>query len=261
VTNYLLMTENNNSLNSMEAKAMKPLIAIACKHRETSNEVYIGVEYNVVVLENGGIPLLVTSGMGETLLEEMLHYCGGLLLTGGSDIDPVLYGGERTAGDTPALFDRKQDDFDMKLTQLALTRNIPILAVGRGMQLINVILGGTLYQDISREFPNAGIHKTEPNRNQQMHRVILRSDTRMMDLLGKEVLTNSDHHQAIRDLGGNLVISGMSTDGIIESIEYCRNDRWMIGVQWHPERNNITAMQPLLTEFIRQAAQGSEEKL
>jgi putative glutamine amidotransferase len=245
----------------MEAKVMKPLIAIACKHREISNEVYIGVEYNVAVLENGGIPLLVTFGMGETLLKEMLHYCRGLLLTGGSDLDPVLYGGKRTDGDTLALFDRKQDDFDMKLTQLALTRNIPILAIGRGMQLLNVILGGTLYQDIDREYPNAGIHKIEPNRNPQMHRVILRNDTRMIELLGKEVLTNSDHHQAIRDLGGNLVISGVSTDGIIESIEYSRNDRWMIGVQWHPERSNITAMQPLLTEFIRQAAHGHEEEL
>jgi putative glutamine amidotransferase len=233
----------------MEAEVMKPLIAIACKHRKNANEVYLGVEYNVAVLENGGIPLLVTSGMGETLLEEVLYYCRGLLLPGGSDLDPRLYGGKRTTGD----FDRMQDDFDMKLTQLALTRNIPILAIGRGMQLINVIFGGTLYQDLVREDPNAGAHKSESTYNLQMHRVILRSDTRMIGILGKEVLTNSDHSQAVRDLGGNLVISGMSTDGVIESIEYSRNDRWIVGVQWHPELTNITAMQPLLSEFIHQA--------
>jgi putative glutamine amidotransferase len=239
---------------------MKPLIAIACKHRETANEVYIGVEYNVAVLENGGIPLLVASGMDGALQEQMLNCCHGLLLTGGSDIDPGLYGGSRTIDDTPVQFDRRQDNFDMKLTQIALTRNLPILAVGRGMQLLNVILGGTLYQDIGREFLNAGTHKSEPSCNSQMHRVILRSETKIIDLLGKEILTNSEHHQAVRDLGGNLVTSGMSTDGIIESIEYNRNDRWIIGVQWHPERSNITAMQPLLTEFIRQAVSVCEEK-
>jgi putative glutamine amidotransferase len=249
------------NMNVREAGTMKPLVAIACKHRETANEVCIGAEYNVVVLENGGIPLLVAPGMGETLLEEVFHYCHGLLLPGGNDIDPGLYGGKRMGGDTPGLFERKQDDFDMKLIQLALMRNLPILGIGRGMQLVNVILGGTLYQDLNREYPNVANHQSELNHNLQMHRVILKSETRLIELLGKEILTNSDHHQAVRDLGGNLVISGMSTDGIIEAIEYNRKDRWIVGVQWHPELSNITAMQPLLIEFIRQVVEAQEEQL
>ncbi|MGD8399963.1 MAG: type 1 glutamine amidotransferase [Bacillota bacterium] len=239
---------------------MKPLIAIACKHRETANEVCIGAGYNVVVLESGGIPLLLAPGMDEALLDEVFHYCRGLLLPGGNDIDPGLYGGKRMIGEMTAFFERKQDDFDMKLIRLALTRNLPILAIGRGMQLINVILGGTLYQDLSHDYPNAANHQSEPNHNLQMHRVILRSETRLIELLGKEILTNSNHHQAVRELGGCLVISGMSTDGIIEAIEYSRSDRWIVGVQWHPELSNITSMQPLLREFISQAEMASEEK-
>jgi putative glutamine amidotransferase len=239
---------------------MKPLIALTGKHREKSNETYIEAEYNMVVLENDGMPFLITYGLSDYFLEQMVYYCQGLLITGGGDLDPGLYGGARTTSGNNVVFDRRQDDFDLKIIQLALRRNLPILAIGRGMQLLNVVFGGTLYQDISREVPNAGNHQTTENgRNPQTHRVVLREDTLIIGLLGKELLTNSDHHQAVKELGGNLVVSGMSTDGVIEAIEYGRSDRWLVGVQWHPERSNITSMQPLMAELIRQA-KGREEK-
>jgi putative glutamine amidotransferase len=238
---------------------MKPLIALTGKRRETSNESYIEAEYNVAVLENDGMPFLVTYGLNDYFLEQMLYYCQGLLVTGGGDLDPGLYGGERATSGNNVVFDRRQDDFDLKIIQLALRRNLPVLAIGRGMQLLNVVFGGTLYQDIAREVPNSGNHQTETGRNPQTHRVVLRDDTLIIELLGKELLTNSYHHQAVKQLGGNLVVSGMSTDGVIEAIEYSRSDRWLVGVQWHPERSSITSMQPLMAELIRQA-KGREEK-
>lgn len=228
---------------------MKPLIGVACRHRQSPYEAYMEVDYNNAILENGGIPYLVVAVSNEYLMEEMINYCHGLLLPGGMDIDPGLYGGKRNGN---IYFDRKQDDFEIKLVQLALKAELPILAIGRGMQLLNVVLGGTLFQDIGSEVLNASTHQTEANRSPQMHRVVLRGGTRAIDILGKEVLVNSFHHQAIKDLGGNIAISGISTDGIIESIEYNRSDRWIVGVQWHPERVNVTSMQPLFAEFFSQ---------
>ncbi|HYH04131.1 MAG TPA: gamma-glutamyl-gamma-aminobutyrate hydrolase family protein [Bacillota bacterium] len=231
---------------------MKPLIGVACKHRQSPFEAYMEVDYNQAILENGGIPYHIVAGASEYLLEEVVNYCQALLLPGGADIDPGLYGGKRNG---KVNFDRKQDDFEIKLIQLALKNGLPILAVGRGMQLLNVVFGGTLFQDIGTEVLNAAVHQTENSQCPQMHRVVLRDGTRALDIFGKEVLVNSNHHQAIKDLGGSIAISGISTDGIIESIEYNRRDRWIVGVQWHPERANVTSMQPLYAEFFNQARQ------
>ncbi|HEY8463391.1 MAG TPA: gamma-glutamyl-gamma-aminobutyrate hydrolase family protein, partial [Bacillota bacterium] len=197
-----------------------------------------------------GIPYLITAGTNEYLMEEMINYCQGLMLPGGADIDPGLYGGKRNAN---IIFDRKQDDFEIRLIQLALKKELPILGVGRGMQLLNVIFGGTLFLDIGTEVLNAAAHQSGTNQSPTMHRVVLRGGTRALEILGKEVLVNSFHHQAIKDLGSNIAISGISTDGIIEAIEYNQSNRWIIGVQWHPERVNVTSMQPLFSEFFNQA--------
>lgn len=234
---------------------MKPLIGVACKHRQSPSEAYMEVDYNHAILENGGIPYYIVAESNEYLLEEAVNYCQGLLLPGGADIDPGLYGGKR---DGKIKFDRKQDDFEIKLIQNALKIGLPILAVGRGMQLLNVVFGGTLFQDIGTEVLNAAVHQSENNQCPQMHRVVLREGTRALDIFGKEVLVNSYHHQAIKDPGGNIAVSGISTDGIIESIEYNRKDRWIVGVQWHPERANVTSMQALFAEFFGQARQISK---
>jgi putative glutamine amidotransferase len=189
-------------------------------------------EYPRAVEKAGGVPLLFAPGRPDEV-GTLLDRVDGLLLSGGSDIDPAIY------GETPhptTQWVRERDDFELGLTREALARDMAILAICRGHQVLNVALGGTLVQDIPSQRPGAAAHAPKDiARWDVAHEVEILPDTRLRAIVGRDVLgVNSTHHQAVGALGNGLRLTARSRDGIVEGIESAPH-RFAIGVQWHPE--------------------------
>jgi putative glutamine amidotransferase len=124
--------------------------------------------------------------------------------------------------------------FELALLKLAIQRRLPVLGICGGMQLVNVALGGTLYQDLPRELPGARSHQQDTDRSQPHHPIDVKLGTSLADSVGKgQLMVNSTHHQAVAVLGAGLVASAVAPDGVVEAIE--TNDGSVVGVQWHPE--------------------------
>ncbi len=175
-------------------------------------------------------PLLVTPGMQRATLEALLGASGGLCLTGGGDIDPARYGQE-PAGTKMDSVIAARDSTEIAALAIADDLGLPVLAICRGMQLLNVARGGTLKQDIP------GHSQTDDGtaRNAPTHGVRISAGTRLATIIGAtELRTNSMHHQAVGELAGSLVETGWAEDGIIEAVEET-GTRFVVGVQWHPE--------------------------
>jgi putative glutamine amidotransferase len=171
--------------------------------------------------------------------DAMLDGMAGLILTGGEDVDPTLYG----SAPHPALGDvhLARDAFEIALVRAAQARRLPTLAICRGAQVANVALGGTLLQDLPTEQPAALAHDGKWGRTERVHGLRLATDSRLAEALGASALTtNSLHHQAIARLGTGLVAVGHAPDGVVEGVEWAGNDWWMVGVQWHPEELTAT---------------------
>jgi putative glutamine amidotransferase len=132
--------------------------------------------------------------------------------------------------------DSARDAFELALFQAARERGVPILGICRGLQLINVALGGTLWQDLPSERRGSGEHDPTTPRDTRVHPVTLLPESRVARALGTTALTpNSFHHQGIRDLAPGLVATGWAADGLIEAVEATEGDGWLLAVQWHPE--------------------------
>jgi putative glutamine amidotransferase len=189
-------------------------------------------DYVRAVEQAGGLPLVLAGRP-----EDAPHYVErmqALLLTGGADIDPAHYGEPRHQTVTDVHPGR--DAFELALVGEALRRDLPILAICRGHQLLNVATGGTLFQDIPSQVQAAADHDPDTERWEVCHEVEVLPGTRLRSILGRDrVAVNSFHHQAVKDLGRGLVTSARGADdGIIEGMEM-PDRRFAIGVQWHPE--------------------------
>lgn len=188
---------------------------------------------------------------------DMLEGMDGLMLTGGEDIDPALYGAARhpTVEDVHA----QRDAFEIALVRAAQERKLPTLAICRGIQIANVALGGTLVQDIPSEWPDALSH--ENVRDQRTHTVVIAPSSRLAKLLGaEEIEVNSVHHQAVGQLASGLAATAHAPDGIIEGAEWTADDWWLVGVQWHPEEMTSTKEpwdRKLFSAFASVAARGA----
>jgi putative glutamine amidotransferase len=190
-------------------------------------------DYVRSVERGGGLPLvLVPGGPGD--VGDILDRIDGLVLSGGSDIDPSLYG----EAPHPKLgrVIRERDDFELALCREALRRDRPILAICRGHQVLNVARGGTLVQDIPSVVVAGVDHDARSERWERSHEVRVLQGTRLREILGREtVAVNSFHHQAVDRLGEGLVVSARSSeDRVVEAIEM-PDRRFVVGVQWHPE--------------------------
>lgn len=200
-----------------------------------------------------GLPVILAPGVPGDAIEH-LDRLDGLMLTGGSDVDPVLYG----AKPHPRLGKvfRARDDFELALVREALRRDLPVLAICRGHQVLNVATGGTLIQDIPSELAGDVDHDPRRPRPERVHEVRILKGTRLRRLLGKETVgVNSFHHQGIGELGRGLVASAWSPDGLIEAVESPER-RFVVGVQWHPESfwDEPTGFQPLFHGLVVEAA-------
>jgi putative glutamine amidotransferase len=167
----------------------------------------------------------------------------GLLLTGGEDIHPAWYGAEAS----PHLYppNRERDLFELALFAAARQRELPILGICRGIQLVNVALGGTLFQDLPTERPGPVAHEPSGARDTRSHEVRLEEGSRAARALGRTTLSvNSVHHQAVDRLAGGLIASGWSADGLIEAVESPAEAPWLLAVQWHPEEMHADGTAP-----------------
>lgn len=170
---------------------------------------------------------------------ELVVQAGGLVLCGGYDVDPARYG-EEVLNDTVQVF-ADRDEMEWDLLTAARSAGTPTWCVCRGIQVLNVFLGGSLWQDLPAQLPTEIDHSVSEPKDALAHPVeVLRPDTGLGDLLSREAAhVNSRHHQAIKDLGEGLIPVARSADGILEAVEL-PGDWWVRGVQWHPE--NLIAL-------------------
>lgn len=186
----------------------------------------------LTALERAGARVRVLDAATD-LLPDGITGCDGILLTGGVDVDPALYGEDRH----PTVeTDSTRDDYELALAKLAMARDLPLLAICRGVQVLNVAAGGTLIQDLPSQHPSTTPHAVNEPRNAIAHDVTITADTCLSALLGRPsaIAVNSRHHQAVKDTAPDFVVSAVSPDGVIEAIER-PGASFCVGVQWHPE--------------------------
>jgi putative glutamine amidotransferase len=183
----------------------------------------------------GACPILIPLGLAENRLQEILSKVDGLLFSGGGDVHPERYNSQ-----IHPLVDRVDPDRDrveIYLVNEAIQKEIPFLGICRGLQVINVALGGTIYEDILDQRLNSIRHDYSPGKPRQYlaHTVDIEAESRLAQLLGKSTThVNSLHHQGIKDLAPNLKVNATASDGLIEAFEV-KNYRFGLAVQWHPE--------------------------
>jgi putative glutamine amidotransferase len=215
----------------------------------------VNAAYVQALLAAGGVPLILSPLMGASLSGRALDGVDGLLLTGGEDIEPSWYGAQPSPLLSPPSRDR--DLFELALFAVARQRELPILGICRGIQLINVALGGTLFQDLPSERPGTVNHRPDGARDARSHRVRLQRGSRAADALGgASVTVNSSHHQAIRDLAPHLIATGWSDDDLAEAAESPVGAPWLLAVQWHPEEMHADGRAPdrgLFAALVREA--------
>jgi putative glutamine amidotransferase len=240
-----------------------PLIAVGGVTRkwDGSDRTGVNAAYVKSVLAAGGAPLVLSPLLGPSLAARVLAGVDGVLLTGGEDVHPAWYHAEPS----PHLFppSRERDLFELALFAAARQTGLPILGICRGIQLVNVAMGGTLYQDIPSERPGPVDHNPAAERQHRTHAVRLEPGSRAEAALGSAPLAvNSFHHQAIRDLAKGLIATGWTDDGLIEAVESGPGAPWLLAVQWHPEEMFAEANAPdggLFRALVEEASRRESE--
>lgn len=206
------------------------------------------ITYPQAVWAAGGTPILLPCAPTTENRAEIISMLDGLLVPGGADVDPALYGEEKA--DVCGATFKNEDEYDMALIKEAVKQGKPILATCRGLQIMNVLYGGTLYQDIPSQKPSDITHSMGENYKENYHHVTLEPDSHLARILGSsEVTANTSHHQAIKDMCEGFRVVGRAPDGIIEAIE--NEDGSIICVQWHPERMQEFEMyRELFKDFV-----------
>ncbi|HEU5322242.1 MAG TPA: gamma-glutamyl-gamma-aminobutyrate hydrolase family protein [Methylomirabilota bacterium] len=196
---------------------------------------YVNSAYLRAVEQAGGVPVLLPPQLGREAWLALWPRLHGLVLTGGGDVDPARFG--QTPG--PVLVDVSpaRDALELELVDRALEGDVPLLAICRGIQVLNVALGGTLHQDLPADVGAAVAHSQTAPRHEPTHAVkVMAEGTRLGRVLGAvELRVNSFHHQAIERLGRGLRDVAWAPDGVIEAAELQDGERFVLGVQWHPE--------------------------
>ena len=216
----------------------KPLIGITSSRRSRDHHRYdshVLGEYALAVSRAGGLPLLIPNEFPLEDLPQLLKNLHGILLSGGGDIYPDLYGVTDTVHSKKKS--RARDRLEKALVEMALEMDLPLLGICRGHQMINAALGGTLFTDLASQYTTEIEHSqpTTQDPGYLVHKVEVLPHTLLAKITGKSAIrVNSRHHQAIRQLASGFVVTARAIDGLIEGIEHPAK-RFCIGVQWHPE--------------------------
>jgi len=231
------------TLDSEEASAKKGAY---------SNMPWYAIRQNYcdAVADAGGLPIALPHN--QNLAGEYLEAVSGLVITGGAfDVDPALFGETKRHATVTLKEDRTA--FEMAVTRGALERDMPVLGICGGQQLLHVALGGTLIQHIPDAVENALAHEQPNPRHEPGHSVTISEGTLLHDIVGvDEMNVNSAHHQAAADAPGDVIVNARSTDGVIEGIEG-RGLSFCLGVQWHPEYEVDQADRRIFAAFVEAA--------
>ncbi len=212
---------------------MKPIIGITCKDRTMMDD------YIEAITEFNGEPLLFVSrekSISEHLasISKYLDKIDGLLLPGGGDMDPGRYSQERHQ--TIKYVSRSRDALEIRLCQKALEGNIPVFGICRGIQVMSVAMGGYLYQDIESLYPQEALIHKKIEEEDSRHQIDIKCHSRLSEIVNEhQTVVNSAHHQTVDDIGEGFAVTARTTDNIIEAMEI-PSRRFVIGVQYHPER-------------------------
>jgi putative glutamine amidotransferase len=212
--------------------------------------------YTQAVINAGGIPVIVPLGLPASTLKDTLGRLDGVLLTGGGDIAPERYGSHPHP--LVAEVDKGRDQEEIQVFQDAVQAGLPVLGICRGLQVVNVALGGTLYEDILDQRPGAIQHEysLKKPRTYLAHTVHLNGSGRLASILGgPEIQVNSLHHQGIRRLAQGLQASAYAPDDLVEAVEL-PGPGFVLAVQWHPEwMQDDPGMRRLFAEFVASASE------
>jgi len=228
----------------------KPLIGITTYGRDDQGRFTLPALYVDSIRRAGGIPLLVAPG--ENHLDDILNRLDGILLAGGGDLNPSAYEGKNH--EKIYNIDVERDSSELRLGELVLAKKMPTLAICRGIQIINTIMGGSLFEHIPDHFGETIQHRLPP-RVASLHNVTIDKKSNLFDIIQKEEIeVTSLHHQSIDKLADGLSIVAKSADDVIEAIEF-KGESWFIGIQWHPEYTSVedSDQQMIFDKFIQRS--------
>lgn len=217
---------------------MKPLIGILSNITSHNEDKILGIEriftsktYVNAVEKSGGVPLIIPVNTDKENIKRQIQVVDGVIISGGVDVNPILYNEEPIK--ELGYINPDIDEFDIIAIKTAIELNKPILGICRGLQVINVSLGGSLYQDIS--YANSFVKHFQDTKSYiATHQIEIDKDSILYEVLGEKAFVNSYHHQSIKDLGEGLEIIAYSKDGIVEAVQ-SNSSNFILGVQWHPE--------------------------
>ncbi|MGN0213745.1 MAG: membrane dipeptidase [Muribaculaceae bacterium] len=243
----------DRKLNGVEVQAVgesQPLIGITPTGSKHGSIVR---QYVDAVMRAGGVPVVLAADTTAEYLHSVVGRLDGILLTGGEDVAPSYYGED--AVEQLGKVDTIRDVLELSVARLAANRNVPVFGICRGLQVLNIAFGGTLYQDLPSQHGGELIHHRISASERSVHDVAVLKPSKLFDILSVDSLNvNSSHHQAVKDVAKGARVAAMSNDGVIEAIDFYPLKR-MMGVQWHPEgfRGKNALMNKLLEFFISEA--------
>ena len=221
-----------------------PLVGISCKF--TKGSAGVSLAYARAVREAGGVPVLLPMLDDERLIAQYVRYLDGLVLSGGLDVPPQAYGEKPHPTVKPLPPERWR--FERRLVAAWLQGRKPLLGICLGAQMANVVLGGSLVQDIPSHVGTAVVHRRKGG---AAHEVVIEPGSRLRRILGVgRAEVNSNHHQAVQRLGKGLRVAARAPDGVVEALEGA-GARWLLLVQWHPERAGAEHRQAIFGDFVR----------
>lgn len=249
-----------NDLGYHTCMLKRPRIGIPLRIEYPTDRFYLSRHYSEAVEAAGGAPVHISLIPHTEYIDAVVEGLEGILLPGSnSDVDPLRYGQQPH----PALGEvhKIKDETDLLLIDAAERKQLPLLAICFGMQVLNVSRGGTLIQDIRSQLPEALKHEQGAPRDRPSHSVKVGAGSKLNEIIKTEdLLVNSHHHQAIEMLGADLVETAWSPDGVIEAFEDPRPDRFVVAVQWHPELGwqSDRFSQRLFNSFVARAREAVE---
>lgn len=239
-----------------------PRIGITMRIEHLTDRFYLSRYYSEAVEAAGGAPVHISLIPNSDYIDSVVDGLDGILLPGSdSDVDPLRYG-QQPHPELGSVHTIK-DETDLLVIDAIERRQIPLLAICFGMQILNVSRGGTLIQDIRSQIPPAIKHEQGVPRGRPSHRVRLLETSKLAKIAGTvDALVNSHHHQAIESVGANLLATAWTSDGVIEALEDPRPDRFVMAVQWHPELGweDDVLSQQLFKSFVNHATRVRESE-